>query len=127
MIDALPAGYRTQLGKWFQGGRELSGGQWQKIAVARSFMRRGADIRVLDEPTAAMDAEAEAQVFGHVRDMAEGRMTILISHRFSTVRMADEIIVLEAGRIAERGEHAALMQKGGIYARLFELQARGYR
>jgi ATP-binding cassette subfamily B protein len=127
MIGALPAGYHTQLGKWFLGGRELSGGQWQKVAVSRSFMRRDADIRVLDEPTAAMDAEAEAQVFSHVRDMAQGRMTILISHRFSTVRMADEIIVLEAGRIAERGDHAALMAKGGIYSRLFELQARGYR
>jgi ATP-binding cassette subfamily B protein len=127
MIAALPAGYGTQLGKWFLGGRELSGGQWQKVAVSRSFMRRDADIRVLDEPTAAMDAEAEAQVFGHVRDLAEGRMTILISHRFSTVRMADEIIVLDSGRIAERGNHAILMEEGGVYARLFELQARGYR
>jgi ATP-binding cassette subfamily B protein len=127
MIAALPSGYRTQLGKWFLGGRELSGGQWQKIAVSRSFMRRDADIRVLDEPTAAMDAEAEAQVFRHVRDLAEGRMTILISHRFSTVRMADEIIVLDGGRVAEHGDHAALMAQGGVYARLFELQARGYR
>jgi ATP-binding cassette subfamily B protein len=127
MIEALPERYHTQLGKWFQGGRELSGGQWQKVAVSRSFMRRDADIRVLDEPTAAMDAEAEAEVFGHVRDMAEGRMTILISHRFSTVRMADEIVVLDAGRVAERGDHAGLMQQGGVYARLFELQARGYR
>jgi ATP-binding cassette, subfamily B, bacterial len=127
MIDALPAGYRTQLGKWFQGGRELSGGQWQKIAVSRSFMRRDADIRVLDEPTAAMDAEAEGEVFRHVRDLAEGRMTILISHRFSTVRMADEIVVLDGGRIAERGNHDSLMAQGGVYARLFELQARGYR
>jgi ATP-binding cassette subfamily B protein len=127
MIEALPEKYRTQLGKWFQGGRELSGGQWQKIAVSRSFMRRDADIRVLDEPTAAMDAEAEAEVFRHVRDLAEGRMTILISHRFSTVRMADEIVVLEAGRIVERGDHAQLMAGSGVYARLFELQARGYR
>jgi ATP-binding cassette subfamily B protein len=127
VVDALPAGYRTQLGKWFQGGRELSGGQWQKIAVSRSFMRRDADIRVLDEPTAAMDAEAEGQVFRHVRDLAEGRMTILISHRFSTVRMADEIVVLDGGRIAERGNHDSLMAQGGVYARLFELQARGYR
>jgi ATP-binding cassette subfamily B protein len=127
MIGTLPSGYRTQLGKWFQGGRELSGGQWQKIAVSRSFMRRDANIRVLDEPTASMDAEAEAQVFGHVRDLAEGRMTILISHRFSTVRVADEIIVLDNGRIAERGDHTSLMQQGGVYARLFELQARGYR
>lgn len=127
MIAALPEGYRTQLGKWFPGGRELSGGQWQKIAVARSFMRSDADIRVLDEPTAAMDAEAEAEVFRHVRDMAEGRMTILISHRFSTVRMADEIVVLDDGRIAERGNHDSLMQQRGVYARLFALQASGYR
>jgi ATP-binding cassette subfamily B protein len=127
MIAALPEGYRTQLGKWFPGGRELSGGQWQKIAVARSFMRGDADIRVLDEPTAAMDAEAEAEVFRHVRDMAEGRMTILISHRFSTVRMADEIVVLDGGRIAERGDHDSLMQQRGVYARLFALQASGYR
>ncbi|MEO8314714.1 MAG: ABC transporter ATP-binding protein [Pseudomonadota bacterium] len=127
MVAALPDGYRTQLGKWFPGGRELSGGQWQKIAVARSFMRGDADIRVLDEPTAAMDAEAEAEVFRHVRDMAEGRMTILISHRFSTVRMADEIVVLDAGRIVERGNHDSLMQQHGVYARLFALQAVGYR
>lgn len=127
VIGELPAGYRTQLGKWFQGGRELSGGQWQKVAVSRSFMRRDADIRVFDEPTAAMDAEAEAEVFRHVRDLAQGRMTILISHRFSTVRMADEIIVLDGGRVVERGDHAALMQKGGVYERLFSLQAQGYR
>jgi ATP-binding cassette subfamily B protein len=97
------------------------------VAVSRSFMRRDADIRVLDEPTAAMDAEAEAEVFRHVRDLAEGRMTILISHRFSTVRMADEIIVLDAGRVVERGDHATLMAKGGVYERLFSLQAAGYR
>jgi len=127
MIGTLPGGYHTQLGKWFLGGRELSGGQWQKVAVSRSFMRRDADIRVFDEPTAAMDADAEAQVFHHVRDLAQGRMTILISHRFSTVRVADEIIVLDDGRIAERGNHEALMVRGGVYARLFELQARGYR
>jgi ATP-binding cassette, subfamily B, bacterial len=126
-IDTLPEGYRTQLGKWFQGGRELSGGQWQKTAVSRAFMRRDADIMVLDEPTAAMDAEAEAEVFAHVRKLAQGRMTILISHRFSTVRMADEIIVLNEGRIAERGDHAALLAKDGVYARLFSLQARGYQ
>jgi ATP-binding cassette, subfamily B, bacterial len=126
MIAELPQGYETQLGKWFQGGRELSGGQWQKIAVARSFMRSDADIRVLDEPTASMDAEAEAEVFRHVRNLAEGRMTILISHRFSTVRMADEIIVLQGGRIMERGNHASLMQQPGEYSRLFALQAKGY-
>jgi len=127
MVAALPQQYHTQLGKWFLGGRELSGGQWQKIAVSRAFMRRDADIRVLDEPTAAMDAEAEAEVFRHVRATAEGRMIILISHRFSTVRMADEILVLDNGRIVERGDHAALVGADGIYARLFDLQASGYR
>jgi ABC-type multidrug transport system fused ATPase/permease subunit len=88
-IASLPEGYRTQLGKWFLGGRELSGGQWQKIALSRAFMRRDADIMVLDEPTAAMDAEAEAEVFGHVRKLAQGRMTILISHRFSNPHGAE--------------------------------------
>jgi ATP-binding cassette subfamily B protein len=127
MVADLPQQYHTQLGKWFQGGRELSGGQWQKVAVSRSFMRRDADIRVLDEPTAAMDAEAEAAVFRHVRETAAGRMVILISHRFSTVRMADEIILLDDGRIAERGDHVQLMAADGVYARLFALQAQGYR
>ena len=127
VVADLPQQYHTQLGKWFQGGRELSGGQWQKVAVSRSFMRRDADIRVLDEPTAAMDAEAEAAVFKHVRETAAGRMVILISHRFSTVRMADEIVVLDGGRVVERGSHAALMAENGIYARLFALQAQGYQ
>jgi ATP-binding cassette, subfamily B, bacterial len=127
VVADLPQQYHTQLGKWFQGGRELSGGQWQKVAVSRSFMRRDADVRVLDEPTAAMDAEAEAAVFRHVRETAAGRMVILISHRFSTVRMADEIVVLDGGRVVERGNHAALMKQDGIYSRLFTLQAQGYR
>jgi len=126
-IEQLPQGYGTQLGRWFQGGRELSGGQWQKIAVARAFMRGGADILVLDEPTAAMDAEAEARVFEHFREMTEDRIAILISHRFSTVRMADEIIVLDGGRVIEHGDHESLMGADGTYARLFTLQARGYR
>jgi ATP-binding cassette, subfamily B, bacterial len=126
-IAALPAQYQTQLGKWFRDGRELSGGQWQKIALSRAFMRTRADILVLDEPTAAMDAEAEAEVFEHFRQLARERITILISHRFSTVRMADQIVVLNRGRIVERGTHDELMQLNGRYAHLFALQARGYR
>ena len=126
-IDTLPAGFDTQLGKWFRDGRELSGGQWQKIALARAFMRSRADILVLDEPTAAMDAEAEATIFEHFRELAGGRIAILISHRFSTVRMADQIIVIQDGRIKERGSHEQLMAQAGHYAHLFSLQAQGYR
>ncbi len=127
IIDQLPEGYQTQLGKWFLKGRELSGGQWQKIALARAFMRSEADILVLDEPTAAMDAAAEASIFEHFRSLTKQRIAILISHRFSTVRMADHIVVIEHGRIIERGSHEQLMQQQGHYAHLFSLQARGYR
>ncbi|WP_339829665.1 ABC transporter ATP-binding protein [uncultured Arenimonas sp.] len=126
-IDDLPGGFDTQLGKWFRDGRELSGGQWQKIALARAFMRSSADILVLDEPTAAMDAEAEATIFEHFRKLTTNRIAILISHRFSTVRMADQIIVIQDGRIIERGSHDALMAQDGHYAHLFKLQAQGYR
>ncbi|MDT8318887.1 MAG: ABC transporter ATP-binding protein [Xanthomonadales bacterium] len=127
LIESLPAGYDTQLGKWFKDGQELSGGQWQKIALSRAFMRSEADILVLDEPTAAMDAAAEAQIFEHFRKLTKDRIAILISHRFSTVRMASQIVVIENGRIIERGDHEALMKLGGRYARLFSLQAAGYR
>jgi len=126
-IERLPGRYQTQLGKWFQNGQELSGGQWQKIALARAFMRTEADILVLDEPTAAMDARAEAEIFEHFRTLARGRITILISHRFSTVRMADQIVVLDRGHIIEKGSHEQLMALAGHYAQLFSLQARGYR
>jgi ATP-binding cassette, subfamily B, bacterial len=126
-IETLPQGYNTQLGKWFRDGRELSGGQWQKVALSRAFMRTRADILVLDEPTAAMDAQAEAEVFEHFRQLSRERITILISHRFSTVRMADQIAVLNRGSIVERGSHEELMRLNGNYARLFSLQARGYR
>ena len=126
-IETLPAGYKTQLGKWFKDGRELSGGQWQKIALSRAFMRTRADVLVLDEPTAAMDAQAESEVFEHFRQLAQDRITILISHRFSTVRMADRIAVLDHGRMVEYGSHEELMRTDGRYAHLFTLQARGYR
>ncbi len=126
-IGTMPAGYDTLLGRWFKGGRELSGGQWQKIALSRAFMRSGADILVLDEPTATMDARAEAELFEHFRELCRGKMTILISHRFSTVRMADRIVVLNGGRVVEQGSHEELMRQGGRYAQLFTLQARGYR
>jgi ATP-binding cassette subfamily B protein len=124
---SLPDGYRTPLGKWFNDGRELSGGQWQKVALSRAFMRSRADILVLDEPTAAMDAGAEATIYEHFRALTKGRIAILISHRFSTVRMADQIVVLQEGRIIERGSHESLMQQNGHYAHLFSLQAKGYR
>ncbi len=126
-IDHLPQQYETQLGKWFKGGRELSGGQWQKIALARAFMRTKADILVLDEPTAAMDAAAEATIFSYFRELSKGKMTILISHRFSTVRMADQIIVIDQGQIIEHGNHDQLMARDGQYAHLFSLQAKGYQ
>ena len=126
-IDAMPERYDTQLGRWFKGGRELSGGQWQKIALSRAFMRTEADILVLDEPTAAMDAASEAAIFDHFRSESHNKMTILISHRFSTVRAADQIIVIHEGEIVERGNHESLLASNGQYASLFNLQAKGYQ
>jgi ATP-binding cassette subfamily B protein len=126
-IEDMPEGYETQLGRWFKGGRELSGGQWQKIALSRAFMRSDADILVLDEPTAAMDAASEAAIFDHFRSESHNKMTILISHRFSTVRAADQIIVIHDGEIVEHGNHESLLASNGQYASLFKLQAKGYQ
>jgi ATP-binding cassette, subfamily B, bacterial len=127
IVTSLEGGLDAPLGRWFQDGTELSGGQWQKIALARGFMREEADILVLDEPTAALDAESEHAVFARFRELAEGRTTIVISHRFPTVRMARSIVVLDHGTIIERGTHDELVALGGTYARMFALQAEGYR
>ena len=122
----LPGGYNQQLGKRFADGVELSGGEWQKVALARAYMR-DAQLLILDEPTSALDARAEYEVFQRFADLTKGKSAILISHRFSTVRMADRILVLEKGELKEIGSHEELLIKGGIYAELFDLQAMGYR
>ena len=126
-VKDLPQGYKTQLGTWFKDGKELSGGQWQKIALSRAFMRSKADILIMDEPTAAIDARAEAEIFSHFRDLTANKISIIISHRFSTVRMADHIIVLEKAKILEEGSHEELLASDGQYATLFNLQAQGYQ
>ena len=125
IIGALPEGYETMLGRMFKGGRQLSGGQWQRLALARLYFR-DASVLIFDEPTAALDANAEFEVIETLRKNALGRITVLISHRFSTVRLADQIIVLEGGVITESGSHEALLEEDGTYAGLFKLQARGY-
>ncbi|MEJ6679217.1 MAG: ABC transporter ATP-binding protein [OM182 bacterium] len=126
-VRDLPSGYKTQLGTWFKDGKELSGGQWQKVALSRAFMRSKADILILDEPTAAIDAKAEADIFAHFAELTANRISIIISHRFSTVRRADHIIVLEKSKIIEQGSHEELLELGGQYATLFKLQAEGYQ
>jgi ATP-binding cassette subfamily B protein len=126
LIRSLPRGYETVLGKWFDDGEELSVGEWQKIALARALLR-DAQIVVLDEPTSAMDAAAEYEVFQRFHELAAGRTAILISHRLSTVKMADHIYVLHAGRVVESGSHSELVRKDGTYAHLFAAQASGYR
>lgn len=124
-IEALPQGYENQLGRWFTGGHNLSGGQWQRLALSRLYFRDGS-VLIFDEPTAALDANAEFEVIEALRRQAKGRITVLISHRFSTVRLADKIIVLENGVISESGSHEELLAEGKTYAQMFNLQARGY-
>jgi len=124
-IKLLPEGYDNMLGRWFKGGRQLSGGQWQRLALARLYFQ-GGSVLIFDEPTAALDANAEFEVIEALRSQAEGRITVIISHRFSTVRMADKIVVLEEGVISESGSHEELLERGGMYAQMFNIQARGY-
>jgi len=126
VVAKLGARYEQMLGRRFEGGVDLSGGEWQKIALARAYLR-DAQLLVLDEPTAALDARSEYQVFQRFAELTAGKMALFISHRFSTVRMADRIVVLENGNIAEEGTHEKLTRMGGRYAELFELQAASYR
>jgi ATP-binding cassette, subfamily B, bacterial len=126
VVDKLSGGYDQMLGRRFEGGVELSGGEWQKIALARAYLR-DAQLLILDEPTAALDARSELEVFERFAELTEGKMALLISHRFSTVRMADRIVVLEGGRLIEEGTHQQLMAHAGVYAGMFEMQAASYR
>ena len=126
VIERLPGEYDQMLGRRFEGGVDLSGGEWQKIALARAYLRE-AQVLVLDEPTAALDARSEYEVFERFNELTESKMALFISHRFSTVRMAERIIVLENGAIVEEGSHDRLMMRGGRYAEMFELQASSYR
>jgi ATP-binding cassette subfamily B protein len=126
VVDKLAGGYDQMLGRRFEGGVELSGGEWQKIALARAYLR-DAQLLILDEPTAALDARSELEVFQRFAELTEGKMALLISHRFSTVRMADRIVVLEGGRLIEEGNHEQLMAQAGVYAGMFEMQAASYR
>jgi ATP-binding cassette subfamily B protein len=126
VIEGLHAGYDTMLGKWFEEGEEISIGEWQKVALARAFVR-DADVLVFDEPTSALDPMSEWKVFEHIRELAQGRAVVLISHRFSTVRNADRIHIVDEGRVVESGTHAELMALDGAYARMYEVQARAYR
>ena len=125
VVDTLPKKYQQILGKRFSDGVELSGGQWQKVALARAYMK-DAQLLILDEPTSALDARAENEVFLRFSELIEGKTAVLISHRFSTVRMADRILFLENGQIKELGSHEELIAQNGKYAELFKLQAKGY-
>ena len=126
VIAKLPGGYQQMIGKRFKNGVELSGGEWQKIAIARAYMREAA-VLILDEPTAALDARSEFEVFQRFKELSSGKTAILISHRFSSVRMADRILVLADGQIEAAGTHDELLAQSGRYSELFELQAAGYR
>jgi len=126
VIDQLPAKYDQMIGRRFKDGVDLSGGQWQKIALARAYMR-DAQLMILDEPTAALDARAEHEVFQRFIDLTRNKTSVLISHRFSTVRMADRILVLKGGKVDEMGTHEELLAEDGLYAQLFKLQAQGYQ
>ena len=123
---SLPGGYDQMLGRRFESGVDLSGGEWQKLALARAYLR-DAQLLILDEPTASLDARSEFEVFERFAELTSGKMALLISHRFSTVRMADRIVVLEGGRLVEEGNHSQLMALGGRYAAMFEMQAASYR
>jgi ATP-binding cassette subfamily B protein len=126
VVEKLPLRYEQMLGRRFDGGVDLSGGEWQKVALARAYLRE-AQLLILDEPTAALDARSEFDVFQRFAELTAGKMALFISHRFSTVRMADRIVVLENGQIAEEGNHDQLASMGGRYAEMFELQASSYR
>ena len=126
VVASLDKGYDQVIGRRFKDGVDLSGGQWQKIAIARAYMR-DAQVMILDEPTAALDARSEFEVFERFKELSDNKTAVLISHRFSSVRMADRILVLADGKVEASGTHDELMAQGGRYAELFELQAAGYR
>ena len=126
LVKKMPKGLDSKVGRLFEGGHDLSGGEWQRLALAR-LMYRDADIWILDEPTSSLDPEAEASIFAELKENLKGRIGIIISHRFSTVRMADRIAVIADGKVIELGTHSELLAAKGRYAQLFEMQAAGYR